>query len=195
MNLGAYVMRRYFFFVLAAMFFVGLGHSKESNDPKSFVEKVVGEALNVVNSSNLPDETKRKNLSESVNKYLGVEWLAEKVFIPLGYKELSKKDQKRVQDYLKNYLLKFYAGEGKLSAMMGAKLLPIKDRDVDSDRVKTKFKKDGNSKSVEIVWVVQNGKVLYVEIESISQLITLRSEMKSAVGERDLMSFIKDSGF
>lgn len=187
-------MRRYVFFVCAAIFFAGSCYSKNLKDPKVFVEKVVQEALGVVNSNNIPNNDKRQKLSESVNKYLDVKWLAQKVFGSLGYKELNETDRQKVWNYLKNYLLKFYAGEGKLNAMMGAELLPITDKDVDEGKVKAKFKK-GNDKPVEIVWVVENEKVLFVEIEGISQLITLRAEMKAAVGEKKLMNFIAESGF
>lgn len=190
-NSGALVLKKCVFFVFAAMFFVG-NCSAKSLEPKVFVEKIVRESLAVVNSKDLSPEVKRNKLSESVNKYLDVEWLAEKVFA--DYKNLNEQDSKRVCKYLKSYLLKFYAGEGKLNAMMGAELLPITERDLDGDKVKAKFKKDAD-KPVEIVWVVKNEKVLFVEIEGISQLITLKSEMKAAIGDGSLMQFIEKAGF
>lgn len=194
-NQGALTVRRYVSFVFAVMIFAENCYA-ESLGPKIFVEKIVRESLSVVNSKDIAHEVKRKKLSENVNKYLGVEWLAEKVFA--DYKNLNEQDRKRVCKYLKSYLLKFYAGEGKLNAMMGAELLPISDRDVenekDGDKVKTKFKK-GTDQPVEIVWVVKNEKVLFVQIEGISQLMTLRSEMKAAIGDGSLMQFIEKAGF
>src|SRR3989338_4328878 len=126
-NLGAYVMRKYFFFTIAAILFSGVCCA---NDSKLFVEDVVHEALGVVNGSD-SDETKRSKLSASINKYVDIKWLSGKVFCGLGYNDLVDSDKSRVEAYLKNYLLKFYAGEGKLSAMVGAKLLPINDRDIE----------------------------------------------------------------
>lgn len=186
-------MRRYVSFVFAVIAFFGFfsDHCFGDGDPRGFVKKVVNEALGVVNSNGTSND-KRNKLSESVNKYLDVEWLAEKVFA--DYKNLNEQDRKRVCKYLKSYLLKFYAGEGKLNAMMGAELLPITDRDVDGEKVKAKFKK-GTDKPVEIVWVVKNEKVRFVEIEGISQLITLKSEMKAAIGDGSLMHFIEKAGF
>lgn len=196
-NLGAYVMRRYFFFIFTAILFSKICCASSINDSKVFVENVVNEALSVVNSSDSEDN-KRSKLSESINKYLDIKWLSEKVFGSLGYNDLPVSDKSRVEAYLKNYLLKFYAGEGKLSAMVGAKLLPINDRDIELDeqknKVKTKFSKNDSAKSFEITWVIKGKNIFYVEIEGISQLITLRSEMKAAA-KNGLMEFITAGGF
>lgn len=190
-------MRRYFFFIFAAILFSGLCCANSINDSKLFVENVVHEAMSVVNGDD-SDDVKRSKLSTSINKYVNIKWLSEKVFGGVGYNDLTDSEKARVQKYLKNYLLKFYAGEGKLSAMVGAKILPINDRDIELDekqnKVKTKFSKNAGAKPFEITWVINGENILYVEVEGISQLITLRSEMKAAV-KNGLMEFIAAGGF
>lgn len=196
-NLKAYVVRRYFFFIFTAILFSGICCASSINDSKLFVENVVNEALGVVNSGD-NDDVKRSKLSTSINQYVDIKWLSEKIFGGVGYKDLKDSDKTRVQKYLKNYLLKFYAGEGKLSAMVGSKLSPINDRDIElgekQTKVKTKFSKNAGTKPFEITWVINGENILYVEVEGISQLITLRSEMKSAV-KNGLIEFIEASGF
>lgn len=190
-------MRRYFFFIFTTILFSGICYASSINNSRSFVENVVNEALSVVNSGD-NDDIKRSKLSTSINKYVDIKWLSEKIFGVVGYKDLKDSDKTRVQKYLKNYLLKFYAGEGKLSAMVGSKLSPINDRDIElgekQTKVKTKFSKNAGTKPFEITWVIHGENILYVEVEGISQLITLRSEMKSAV-KNGLIEFIEASGF
>lgn len=190
-------MRRYFFFIFTAILFSGICYASSINNSRLFVENVVNEALSVVNSGD-NDDVKRSKLSTSINQYVDIKWLSEKIFGGVGYKDLKDSDKTRVQKYLKNYLLKFYAGEGKLSAMVGSKLSPINDRDIElgekQTKVKTKFSKNAGTKPFEITWVINGENILYVEVEGISQLITLRSEMKSAV-KNGLIEFIEASGF
>lgn len=166
-----------------------------------FIEKLVNDALEIVNHKDMSDDEKRKRLSECVNKHLDIERITKAVFSRLGYnnkeggkhKVLSEDDKKKVREYLKEYLIRFYAGEGKLSAMVNAKLsgkVVSEKKGNDKDfSVTTQFEKD-SSPSVKIVWVTDGEKVFYVEIEGINQIITLRSEMESAVGSGTLMEYI-----
>ena len=50
------------------------------------------------------------------------------------------------------------------------------------------FKKD--TSSVEIIWITNGEKVFYVKIAGFNQIITLRAEMKEAVGSGTLMDYI-----
>ena len=96
----------------------------------------------------------------------------------------------KAKEFMKDYLVQFYAGEGKLSAMVNATLsgkLAAEQKDKDFS-VKTNFKKDASS--VEIVWITNGQKVYYVEIAGFNQITTLRSEMKAAVGSGTLMEYI-----
>ena len=163
----------------------------------SFIKNLVDEALAIVNQGNASDDVKRQQLSECINKYLDVERITKAVFSPLGYKELSDTEKGKVKDYLKKYLLTFYAGEGKLSAMVNAQLSGRlvaepegkKEEGKNQDfSVITNFKKDASS--VEIVWVTNGQKVFYVKIAGFNQITTLRSEMKSKVGSGTLIDYI-----
>ena len=166
-------------------------------EASAFIKKLVDEALAIVNQGNASDDIKRQQLSECINKYLDVERITEAVFSPLGYKELSDTEKEKVKDYLKKYLLTFYAGEGKLSAMVNAQLSGRlvaepegkKEEGKNQDfSVITNFKKDASS--VEIVWVTNGQKVYYVKIAGFNQITTLRSEMKSKVGSGTLIDYI-----
>lgn len=192
-------MKRSIFFVAWAITIVFLGFGRLSaQDPKVFVENLIKDSLEIVNKK-ISDDEKRTKLSENINKYLDLNWLSEKVFGD-SYKSLTNdNDKKRVKEYLKSYLLKFYAGEGKLSAISGASLLPITEKDIEKEKnhtkVTTRFSKDNTSNKVTIAWVTENNKILYIEVEGINQLITLRSEMNAAVNGGSLLDFIKQSGF
>lgn len=166
-----------------------------------FIEKLVNDALDIVNHKEMSDDEKRKGLSECVNKHLDIERITKAVFKLLGYEDLSPDDQQKVKELMKKYLVDFYAGEGKLSAMVNSTLSskPVaepKDKDFS---VKTTFKKD--TSSVEIVWITNDEKVYYVEIAGFNQIITLRAEMKAnvekeakemkiEVGPKALMAYI-----
>jgi ABC-type transporter MlaC component len=158
-----------------------------------FINGVVNESLEIVNNNGASDENKRKELSECINTHLDIERITKSVFAPLGYKDLSEAEKKQVQNYLKKQLISFYAGEGKLSAMVNAKLSsnPVAEKKGNDFAVTTKFEKNSNP-STTIVWVTNGKKVYYVEIEGINQIITLRSEMQAAVGPRRLMDYIND---
>lgn len=158
-----------------------------------FINRVVNESLEIVNNNGASDENKRKELSECINTHLDIERITKSVFAPLGYKDLSEAEKKQVQNYLKKHLISFYAGEGKLSAMVNAKLSsnPVAEKKGNDFAVTTKFEKNSNP-STTIVWVTNGKKVYYVEIEGINQIITLRSEMQAAVGSRTLMDYIND---
>ncbi len=155
-----------------------------------FIKKIAQEALDIVNQNGTPDDQKRQKLSESINKYLDIERITRAVFSPFKYNELSDENQEKVKKYLAKYLLEFYAGEGKLAAMVDATLAPkLSSESKDNDfAVTTSFQK-GDS-SVKIVWVTDCYKVYYVEIEGINQITTLRSEMKGNIGESSLMDYI-----
>lgn len=159
----------------------------------NFINKMVNEALDIVNSNGASDSEKRKKLSECINKYLDINRTAQAVFSPLGYKDLSIEDKKKVNEYLKKYLIRFYAGEGKLSAMVNAKLSgdPVAEQKGNDFAVTTQFEKN-STPSAKIVWVTDGEKVFYVEVEGINQIITLRSEMQAAVGSGTLMEYINN---
>ncbi len=155
-----------------------------------FIEKLVNDALGIVNHKEMSDDQKRKALSECVNKHLDINRITKAVFAPLGYKDLSPEDQQKVKKFMEKYLVGFYAGEGKLSAMVNAKLsgkLVAEQKEKDFS-IKTNFKKD--TSSVEIVWITDGQQVYYVEIAGFNQITTLRSEMKSNVGSGTLMEYI-----
>ena len=169
----------------------------DEKEASAFIKRLVDEALAIVNQGNASDDVKRQQLSECINKYLDVERITKAVFSPLGYKELSDTEKEKVKDYLKKYLLTFYAGEGKLSAMVNAQLSGRlvaepegkKEEGKNQDfSVITNFKKDASS--VEIVWVTSGQKVYYVKIAGFNQITTLRSEMKSKVGSGTLIDYI-----
>lgn len=161
-----------------------------ASDPAQFIENLAKDALKIVNDKGLTEDRKRDELSTYINKYLDVERIAKAVFARCGYKELSDDDKNKVNEFLKKYLLNFYAGKGKLSAMVDATLVDgTTARAKESDfAVTTKFKK--GSTEVTIVWVTDGQKIYYVEIEGINQIITLRSEMEAAVGSGGLMAYI-----
>ncbi len=169
----------------------------DEKEASAFIKRLVDEALAIVNQGNASDDVKRQQLSECINKYLDVERITKAVFSPLGYKELSDTEKGKVKDYLKKYLLTFYAGEGKLSAMVNAQLSGRlvaepegkKEEGKNQDfSVITNFKKGASS--VEIVWVTNGQKVYYVKIAGFNQITTLRSEMKSKVGSGTLIDYI-----
>lgn len=174
----------------------GEGTREVSGDTKkasSFIEKVVKEALGIVNNSNSSDDQKRKKLSECINKYLDIDRITKAVFSPRGYRELSQDDQQKVKEYMKEYLIRFYASEGKLSAMMDSTLsaCAVAEKKGNEDfAVTTNFEKN-SSQALKIVWITDGKKVFYVEIEGINQIITLRSEMNAAIGSSELMEYIK----
>jgi ABC-type transporter MlaC component len=156
-----------------------------------FIKDLVDSCLEIVNDDSLSHVEKRHNLSEYVNRFLDIERTAPAVFARLGYKNLSPAEQDKVKKYLKQYLLHFYAGEGKLSTMMNAYLTknPVAEVKGDDFAVTTLFTKN-SSPATKIVWVTKNQKIYYIEIEDINQIITLRSEMHAAVGEGTLMDYI-----
>ena len=158
-----------------------------------FIKNLVDRCLEIVNDNSLSHVEKRHQLSEYVNKFLDIERTAPAVFARLGYKNLSPAEQEKVKKYLKQYLLHFYAGEGKLSTMMNAYLTknPVAEVKGDDFAVTTLFTKN-SSPATKIVWVTKNQKIYYIEIEDINQIITLRSEMHAAVGEGTLMDYINE---
>lgn len=189
-----FMIKRYIFLTLSAIAFMTSSLKAEELDSKAYVKSIVQEALSIVNKD-ADDNAKRKELSESVNNHLDIKWISDKIFGD-EYRNLSDSDKNLVEGYLKNYLLKFYAGEGKLSAMVGAKLSDIGGRDVEAMgggkvKVSTKFSKEGSLQKTVIAWIVKDKKVLYVEVEGINQIITLRSEMKSAKGNQRLIDFVR----
>ncbi len=162
-------------------------------EASAFIRKLVDESLEIVNKGNASDDLKRQQLSECINKYLDIDRITKSVFAPFGYKDLKDEEKQKVRDYLKKYLLTFYAGEGKLSAMVNAKLsghLVAEKKDNDF-AVVSQFEKN-SSPAIKIVWITNGQKVFYVEIEGINQIITLRSEMKSKVGSGTLMDYINN---
>lgn len=166
--------------------------SDDKGKAVNFIKKTVTEALDIVNNNGASDDEKRKKLSECINKYLDIDRTAQAVFSPLGYKDLSEEDKKKVNEYLKKHLIRFYAGEGKLSAMVNAKLSsdPTAEQKGNDFAVTTQFEKN-SAPSATIVWVTTGSeKVFYVEVEGINQIITLRSEMQAAVGSGSLMDYI-----
>ncbi len=167
---------------------------KNSKDESvKFIKNLVDTCLEIVNDDSLSHVEKRHKLSEYVNKYLDIDRTARAVFAHLGYKNLSPPYQAKVKQYLKQYLLHFYAGEGKLSAMTDAELTrdPVGEARGDDFAVITQFTKN-SSPATKIVWVTKNQKIYYIEIDDINQIITLRSEMHAAVGEGTLMDFINN---
>ena len=163
---------------------------EDSSGAVNFVNKLVNEALEIVNHSDLSDDDKRQRLSECINKYLDIDRIAKAVFSPLGYNNLSPEDKEKVKKFMKKELIRFYAGEGKLSAMVNAELSGklFAEPEAKDFAVKTNFKKD--SSSVEIIWITDGLKVFYVKIAGFNQITTLRSEMKGKVGSGDLMEYI-----
>ncbi|MEI7494011.1 MAG: ABC transporter substrate-binding protein [Alphaproteobacteria bacterium] len=167
---------------------------KNSKDESvKFIKNLVDTCLEIVNDDSLSHVEKRHKLSEYVNKFLDIDRTARAVFARLGYKNLSPAEQEKVKKYLKQYLLHFYAGEGKLSAMTDAELTrdPVAEIRGDNFAVTTLFTKN-SSPATKIVWVTKNQKIYYIEIDDINQIITLRSEMHAAVGEGTLMDFINN---
>lgn len=171
-----------------------------SEKAESLIVELVNKALDIVNNSQATDDEKRTKLSECINEYLDIERITKAVFSRLGYnskeggkyKVLSENEKKEVREYLKRYLIRFYAGEGKLSAMVNAEIsgkVVAEKKGNDDFSVTTQFAKNGRP-SAKIVWVTDGEKVFYVEIEGINQIITLRSEMESAVGSGTLMDYI-----
>lgn len=171
--------------------FPAVGEDANKETAIIFIKKIVNEALNIVNNKGTSDEKKRKKLSECINRYLDIDRITKAVFSPLGYKNLSEDEKGQVRAYLKKYLIRFYAGEGKLSAMVNAALSgdPVAKPNGNDFTVTTQFKKN-ESPSVDIAWITDTKKVYYVEIEGINQITTLRSEMKASVGNGTLMSYI-----
>lgn len=156
-----------------------------------FIKELVNDSLEIVNNSDMSEDKKRQKLSEHVNKFLDINRAAQAVFARLGYKALSPNDKEKVKRYLKKYLLHFYAGAGKLSAMTNAKLLtdPVAEPKGKDFAVTTQFTKN-STPSVKIVWVTNGQNIYYIEIDGVNQIITLRSEMQAAVGSETLMDYI-----
>lgn len=160
------------------------GAEVSAETASGFIEKLVNEALGIVNHKEMSDNEKRQQLSECVNKHLDIERITKAVFKLLGYEDLSPEDKEKVKEFMKKYLVEFYAGEGKLSAMVNSKLYSKpaaapKDKDFS---VKTNFEKGASS--VEIVWITNGKTVYYVEIAGFNQIITLRSDMKAQVEKK-----------
>lgn len=167
--------------------------SDNKEEATRFIKNLVNEALEIVNQNNISDDKKRQKLSEYINRFLDIDRAAQAVFAPLGYKDLSPTDQNKVKTYLKKYLLHFYTGGGKLSAMLNASLLnaPITKARGNDFAVTTQFTKN-SLPSVKIVWVTDGKKIYYIEVDDINQIITLRSEIQSAVGSDTLMAYINE---
>jgi ABC-type transporter MlaC component len=160
-------------------------------EASAFIKGLVDEALEIVNKGSASDDLKRQQLSECINKYLDIDRITKSVFAPFGYKDLTEDEKQKVRDYLKKYLITFYAGEGKLSAMVNARLsgqLAAEKKDNDF-AVISQFEKN-SSPAIKIVWITNGQKVFYVEIEGINQIITLRAEMKGKIGSGTLMDYI-----
>jgi ABC-type transporter MlaC component len=180
------------------------GVEMSAESAAGFVEKLVNEALEIVNHKAMSDDEKRKGLSECVNKHLDIERITKAVFKQLGYEDLSPEDKEKVKEFMKKYLVEFYAGEGKLSTMVNSKLSskPVAEPNDKDFSVKTNFAKDASS--VEIVWITNGKTIYYVEIAGFNQIITLRSEMKAKVekeatekkiefGPKALMAYISNN--
>ena len=190
------VVKKFFtsvFILCASLYSVNVNKADEAS---TFVKKVVEEAIAIVNDDSMPDAAKRQKLSECINKYLDIPRITQSVFAPLGFKDLSGADKAKVQKYLKEYLVRFYAGEGKLSAMVNARLVDypvakIEDKDF---AVTSRFTKGLDGKSTEIIWITDSKLIYYVKIEGVNQIITLRSEMSAAVGNGKLMDYINAQG-
>lgn len=190
-----------FLFIYPCIFFPSVGGLYARNEITSiknskeqsakFIKELVNECLNIVNDSNMSDDQKREKLSEYINKFLDVDRIAQAVFSRMGYKALLPGDQDKVKAYLKKYLLHFYAGSGKLSAMMNAKLFadPVAEPKGEDFAVSTQFTKN-SAIATKIVWVIKGQKIYYIEVEDINQIITLRSEMQAAIGSETLMDYI-----
>ena len=153
-----------------------------ADDACIFVRRFAEQGLIIVNEKSIGYKAKRKELSEFVGKHLDIERIARVVFTRLGYARLSPEDKIKVQKYIEKYLLDFFAGEGKLSAMFDATLkTEIKVEEDGKDyKVTTTFIKDG--KSTAIVWVTDGKKIFYVIVAKINQIMLLRSEMEELVG-------------
>lgn len=187
-------MKRIFvtFFVISSFFVPVKADSNE--DAIAFVERVVNEALAIVNNDSMQDEEKRQKLSECVGRYLDIPRITKTVFAFLGYKDLDKADISKVEEYLRKYLIRFYAGKSKLEAMVNAKLNG-NSKCVKTNKdfaVTTKFTKGDSGKTTEIAWITDGKQIYYVEIEGMNQVITLRSEMSEAVGKKPLMDFVNE---
>ncbi len=187
-------MQKFFIaFFLVCSFWVPV-KADSADDASAFVEKVVNEALAIVNNDSMQDDEKRQKLSECVGTYLDIPRITKTVFAFLGYKGLEGADISKVEEYLRKYLIRFYAGKSKLEAMVNAKLTgKLKCVKINKDfAVTTKFTKGGSGKTIEIAWITDGKKVYYVEIEGMNQVITLRSEMSEAVGKKPLMDFVNE---
>ena len=77
--------------------------------------------------------------------------------------------------------------------MLNASLLnaPITKARGNDFAVTTQFTKN-SLPSVKIVWVTDGKKIYYIEVDDINQIITLRSEIQSAVGSDTLMAYINE---
>lgn len=166
-------------------------HKEE--EAAKFIKDLVNEALEIVKQDNISDEQKRQRLSEYINRFLDIDRAAQAVFAHLGYKDLSPTDQNKVKTFFKKYLLNFYTSGGKLSAMLNANLLnvPIAKARGNDFAVTTLFTKNWDS-SIQIVWITDGKKIYYIEVDDINQIITLRSEIQSAVGSDTLMDYINE---
>lgn len=164
-----------------------------ADDARVFVTDVVKKALDIINHDSMKDVDKRKALSESITGSFDLNRIAGAVFTTAKYKykHLKSEEQQLVQRYLKQYLLEFYASEGKLNAMVNARLdnvTKVEEKDKDFS-VTTKFIKDG--KPTEIIWITDGKSIFYVIIAGVNQIITLKSEMSAAIGDMPLVEYAK----
>ena len=164
-----------------------------ADDARVFVTDVVKKALDIINHDSMKDVDKRKALSESITGSFDLNRIAGAVFTTAKYKykHLKSEEQQLVQRYLKQYLLEFYASEGKLNAMVNARLdnvTKVEEKDKDF-AVTTKFIKDG--KPTEIIWITDGKSIFYVIIAGVNQIITLKSEMSAAIGDMLLVEYAK----
>lgn len=185
-------MQKLFISLFIMCSFLVPAKASAADNARIFIKEFVEKGLTIVNKKSTKYDEKRKDLSEFVGKHLDIEKIASLVFNPLGYRQLSPEDKIQVQNYIEKYLLDFFAGESKLSAMLDATLKDEIKVEVDGSyyKVTTTFIKDG--KSTAIVWVTDGKKIIYVIIADINQIMVLRSEMKTLVGEPLQMDRVKD---
>lgn len=194
-----FIMRKFMvFFVVCASFMALNAASTEA--ARQFILKVTTEALDIVNHDSMSPEEKRQKLSESISKNLDLERIARIVFSTpkYKYKSLAKEDQLKAQQYIGKELLNYYATPGKITAMIGSELKKNKDAKIEKFKVEekgenfsvtTKFMKNGQE-SIVIVWITDGKKISDVEILSISQTMTIKSQKIADIGDTPLMQYI-----
>lgn len=192
-------MRKFMVFFVVCVSFMAL-NAASTEAARQFILKVTTEALDIVNHGSMSPEEKRQKLSESISKNLDLERIARIVFSTpkYKYKSLAKEDQLKAQQYIGKELLNYYATPGKITAMIGSELKKNKDGKIEKFKVEekgenfsvtTKFMKNGQE-SIVIVWITDGKKISDVEILSISQTMTIKSQKIADIGDTPLMQYI-----